>query len=235
MRFERLLKVPRSARTIQVIVNLPEASAHPVQEPAKRTLRNRIWAISKVAVPVIVSVVAIVISALSLNEQRQADIAAATANQRQGARAVTYLQKPRSDWSTVPVLVENLSNAPAAAPTLYIEADTSSHVGYPNFASFSLPLNDIPACTSAIINVGPVAIAVLHLSKAALVNGNGINVSFMTFSDSSGLYWEYSKGLDQNGNLRPGLQQIGSPPASRITAGTASSHNLSYKPASGCA
>lgn len=237
VKFERLLKVPRSARTIQVIVNIPEAPAPSVQEPAKRTLRNRIWAISKVAAPVIASAAAIVISVLSLHEQRQTDIAAATAEQRQEAEGVTYVQEPgSSSGSSIPVLVENLSNAPAVAPTLYIEADTlGPATGGPESATFNLRLADIPACSSATINVGPTAISVLNLSKNALATGTYINVSSMTFIDSHDLYWEYGGGFDRDGNPQSQLQQIVSLPASRITVRTQNALELSYKPAAGCA
>lgn len=249
MKFERLLKVPRSARTIQLTINIPETPAppvRPVQEPKKRKLWNRVWVVLKVGGPVIASIVAIIISTLSLQEQRQVDVTTATANQRIEAERVSFLQESSNPGSsTTPVLLENLGTAPVNSVTLYIQVENDQVKIVPvgtrgdgtgtKSTSFSLPLGSIPACSSATVNIRPYVLVVLDLEKSAFANGTFINVSSMTFSDGNGLYWQY------NGQL----QQIASPPVINGTVvyfGTASlwdnyttNLSLSYKSASGCA
>jgi hypothetical protein len=130
--------------------------------------------------------------------------------------------------------VENFSDTPAVAPTLYVEADTDNMtLGDGKSVVFSLPLRDIPPCSSATVNIGPVASGVLRLPQAALKTSD-VNVYAMTFTDSSGLYWEYAEGSDKSGNTQSQLLQIVTPPFSKETAYIASVSDASYKPASGC-
>ena len=138
MKLERLLKVPRSGRTIQLVINVPEPSAQPpvISPPPKLTGWARVWAVLKVAGPAIVSIAAIVISILSLQGQaaanrgmqeanaaaRQANAAAAAASQRRNAEQVSFLTTalPQSPFTSM--LVANHATTPVYEVTVQAEA-----------------------------------------------------------------------------------------------------------------
>lgn len=260
MKFEQLFKVPRSARTIQLVVNVPEASAHsvpppPVKDASVPKIRDRVWSFLKVAGPVIVSMSAIIISIFSLQEQRQADyeqrqvdVAAATASQRQEAERVSFLEEPSlSQATSTLVLLENLSTAPVGVVSLYIRVENVSGIRLAGPVAFYLLLGSMPACSSATINVGPLTVRGLDLPKAIFEHGAFINVSSMIFSDSNGLNWQYNGQLQQVASSSISLSlhvqnnqaqyqlplNVGALGGAGVM--TVSGVNPIYKPANGCA
>jgi hypothetical protein len=233
MNFNRLLKVPRSTRTIHLVINIPETPAHSVAAPSAEDLPqgrpwNRILAASKVAGPIIASAAAIIISIFSLLEQNQVYVAMATASQRQEAERVSFVQEPSTNpRSSTPVLLENLGTLPVDTVSLYVVVETYNKLAE-NFYDWNLPLLDIPACSSATINVSPAAISAAHLPASASTDRIAIYVNTLDFRDSNDLYWQYTGYNDNDGQL----QQIASPSGSGlIYSGTI---KPSYKSASGC-
>jgi hypothetical protein len=138
VKLERLLKVPRSGRTIHIVINVPESSAPPavISSPPKPTRSARTWAVLKVAGPATVATAAIIISILSLQGQgsanrdlqqanaaaQQANATAATSRQRQGAEHVSFLQNPLRHPPFTSLLVENLATTPVYNATFQVQA-----------------------------------------------------------------------------------------------------------------
>jgi hypothetical protein len=203
----------------------PEPPVRSDQEPARRTPWNRIWAVTKVAGPVIASIAALVISLLSLYEQRQADSAAAAASQLQEAARISYVQQYESSTADVPVLIDNFSAAPVAMSFLDIETTKVSAATGDTIVSFALRLGPIPACSSGTLNVGPIAMSQLKIPSSSSPTGPLVTVSSMIFNDTQGSHWQYSGGSGQ-------LQQVASLPANPM--GWAAAQNISWKSSSGC-
>src|SRR5260221_8167420 len=146
VKLERLLKVPRSTRTINLVISIPEPPQPPaiIAPPPKLSGWAGTWAVLKVAGPATVATAAIIISILSLQEQgsanrdlqqasvaaNQANAAAAAARERQNAERVSFLQNalPRPPFTYL--LVENLATSPVYDVTFQLEAIVStSHAG----------------------------------------------------------------------------------------------------------
>lgn len=238
MKLERLLKVPRSARTVQLVINVPES---PVQSSTaavrpKPTYWARIWTFLKVAGPAFVAATALIISVLSLREQSSVDQAAATAGQRQNAERVSFLDNGISSPGSV--LIENLSPNPIYNDVLSTAIlHVFQHVpnGGPIGIGVAISLGDIPPCSSGIVNL--ISIETKALQSLFLtwnpsglriptpkiqISGNEIFVQSMSFADSNGLDWQDSSagGLEQLTSLPKYTQQW------RVQA--------VYTPATGC-
>lgn len=138
MKLERLLQVPRSSRTIEVVINIPDhpAAPSPTATASKPSGRARAWAILKIAGPTVASITALVISVLALlgqmsanRKQQQADTAAQQANaaasaasQRQAAGQVSFLQGASSYSPFTSLLVENRGVTPIYNVTFQVQA-----------------------------------------------------------------------------------------------------------------
>jgi type II secretory pathway pseudopilin PulG len=215
-KFERLLKVPRSSRTIQLVINIPEASTPLAVTPVavKPSRRARAWVVLKVAGPSTVAIAAIVISIMSLQGQaaanrdleqsnaaaQQANAAAASARIRQEAEQVSFLQNelPRPPFTSL--TVENLATTPIYEVTFQVDATANIiPTGRNGFLTKTLTiwLGNIPACSSATVSIVPGVTAALA-KKAGLTtaeigpNPVDVIVDSMSFADSSGIDWQYS-------------------------------------------
>jgi hypothetical protein len=130
VKLKGFLKIPRSGRTIQLVINIPEPSVPKTiavtPHPPKATRRARAWDVLRFAGPSAVSVAAIVISILSLlgqqaanRDMQEANAAAqhanaetAAASQRQNAAQVSFLQTALSQSPFTSMLVENHATTP---------------------------------------------------------------------------------------------------------------------------
>jgi hypothetical protein len=263
MKIERLLKVPRSGRTIQLVINIPEPSAPPAVNPPppKVTGWARVWAVLKVAGPATVATAAIVISLFSLQGQaaadrdlqeanaaaRQANAASVAASQRQDAEQVSFLQTalPQSPFTSM--LVANHATTPVYNVTFQVEATVfTSLIGAPKglkgyiaalvggkgylTREFTFWLGDMPACSSGtVVNIVTAATAAMLDNArlpAAVIGANpvAVNVTSMSFADSSGTAWQYS-GLGT-------LQKLDHVPANTYFPNAYLAAN--YKDAVGC-
>lgn len=232
VKLERLLKIPRSARTIQLVINIPESSAKapPVLAPAKVTRWGRIWTFLKVAGPASVATAALIISLLSLRAQNSANQAAVTAAQEQDAGKVSFLDNGIPSPGSV--MIENLSHSPTYDATLlatvYIPLKTPISNGYVGI-SMAFSLNDIPACSSGIANLIPVAtkaaqsLGLFKPSPGHSISASNMLVQSMYFADANGLDWDYSSVGK--------LEKLTSLPK---FAYDVSSVQVVYSPATGC-
>jgi hypothetical protein len=221
VKLERLLKIPRSARTIQLVINIPESSPRStVSAPLpKPTGWARAWAILKVAGPATVAIAAIVISVLSLQRQdatnrdlqqanaaaRQVEVAAAAANERRNAEQVSFLETMLRKPPSVSMVVENRATTPVYNVTFQVEVSAFTPlIGAPKTGGkghlskeFIFWLGNIPACSSGTVsNLVTAAIAAMKKTKlaAAVIGTNpvGVYVDWMSFADSSSVAWRYS-------------------------------------------
>lgn len=263
MKLERLLKVPRSSRTIQLVINIPEPPAPPaaISPPPKPRGWARAWTVLKVAGPATVAIAAIVISILSLQRQgaanrdlqaanaaaRQANAEAAAASQRRDAEQVSFLQTSLPQAPFASMLVENHATTPVYQVTIQVETtvftsltgtrnDIKAYIaalaggkGYLR-KEFTFYLGDIPACSSGtVVNLVTAATAAMldntRLAPAVIgSNPVAVNVTSMSFADSSGVAWQYS-GLE-------GLRKLEHVPASTYFPNAYVATN--FKDAVGC-
>lgn len=237
VKLERLVKVPRPTRTVQLVINIPESAVLPTapSAPSKPKRHTRIWAFLKVAGPVIASAAAIVISVLALREQSSADqaqqranAAAAAASQRQEAEQVSYLENYTTKPPFISVLVENLSSTPITDVTFQIEI--TAHLTSKGFVTkgYNLLLSSIPACSSGMAGIVPTAEAAMleetKLKASQMESAPAVLVLSMSFVDGGGNEWQYTDGL--------GLKFLSSRPA--IIGPTQGYVPVAYKAASGC-
>jgi hypothetical protein len=205
VKFERLLKVPRSGRTIHLVINIPEPMAV-VTPPLKPTRRARIWAVLKVAGPSSVAIAAIIISILSLQgqraatrEQQRADAAAAAARERHEAQQVSFLQVHIPEPPYNSLRVENFGVNPVYDVTFQVNAFSARSVRSSSFLArtFTVWLGNIPSCSSGTIDMTAAVLAGLHkmtglslgLLRARIF---AAEVNWMAFADSNGGDWQYT-------------------------------------------
>ena len=220
VKFERLLKVPRSARTIQLVINIPDAPAHPPTISAKLTRQARVWSFLKIAGPALVATVAIIISILSFREQSFTDQTQHQSAQREEAEQVTFVSSAASDY----IQVENLGTTPAYSAELEVNADSSY-----GFRTYFLDLGSIPPCSTGMVSIPIIekfAAGQLAEKKSSSKEIIVMPVS-MYFSDANSIGWIYSGEIQ-------GLQQW-YPPRAFPTPITVLPGVVSYKAASSCA
>jgi hypothetical protein len=211
-RIEQILKVPIFFRTIHLVVNIPTPlnpqDSAPTQVAQKVSLRARTWRILKTFGPVAASIVAITISVLTLQEQRQFDETAALAGQRQEAERVSFLQESSSTGSTASgsVLIENLSSSPANSVILVTEVTNSKGEVVSPVQILEFSIASIPACSSGTLDISPlVPLALAKLDKKTSGNGDSALVYAMDFLQD-GLSWQYNGQLVQlASNIRAAL------------------------------
>jgi hypothetical protein len=108
VKLKQLLKVPRSSRTIELVINIPDHTAPPTPAATAPKPKDwaRAWAVLKAAGPTTASIAALVISILALRGQmsanqeqqqanktaQQANATASAASQRRAAGQVSFLQ-----------------------------------------------------------------------------------------------------------------------------------------------
>jgi hypothetical protein len=192
--------------------------------------------------PVVASIAAIAISILALLEQRSVDVGQAVASQRQEAEQVSFLQETSPTGSDDLVVVANLGTGPAHFPILLvlIGSDVSpgnSKETKTELVDVHLNLNDIPACSTATIDINQTikkGAQNQNLKAPLLVNPAlqfPVFVESLTFADSNGLIWTYFSdgGLQQQ--PKDEFQQ-------EINSSSSSSYlivaHINYKPANGC-
>ena len=180
--------------------------------PVQSRSRIGAWTRTTVLVPIVVSVVAIVISVLAYVDQHHTDsatlAAAALAAEQQYARQVAFWV---NDGQGVPVpvlMVENLGSAPIANAELTLRITLPSTV--PNaYAEQSFDLGVIPPCT-----ISSTVMTSLHgpfgESGASLYSTDPLFQfdSWLNFTDSAGQSWQ----RNGDGSLRE-LASIAAMPA----------------------
>ena len=128
------------------------------QAPPRGSARgNRFWTIAVTAVPILISVVALIVAVLSYQDQHSADIAAATASEAANANLVSF-------WTpnVHEVVVENLGQTPVFNVTLnfgdVLEVISSSPpLSQLKISELGLPadIGTLPPCSVATINTDP--------------------------------------------------------------------------------
>jgi hypothetical protein len=221
VRLERLLKVPRAARTIHLVINIPEPATPPVvvPTPPKPTAWARIWAVLKIAGPASVATAAIIIALLSLHEQDSANRDQQLANkaaegsiERHDAEQVSFLQDFNSQSPPFGTLtVQNRGATPIYAVTFQVEIGTDNSANKFVTKTFVTWLGTVPACSSGTVNIASAAVNLMKevpsLKKVQIrANGIGIVADSMGFIDSNGLGWQYSSaGFLQQSQAAPEL------------------------------
>lgn len=236
MELKKLLKVPRSARTVAITIVVPESSqptSAPVSNTSKPAGWHRTWDVLKIAVPTAGSIVAIVISVLALGEQKSADQYQQQTNQREAASLVSFLQTYTNNETMVQV--ENLGTSTISDPSLFVDADgyfpssNRNSKGQWQLKIIDLNLSDIPPCSSTAINVYQ-AIDKFTTKEAPPFSKlrSGMTAVWINFTDGSGLHWRYLS----TGGLQPlTISQFYSDPWVYAAWDT----SITYQTASGCA
>ena len=256
-RFSQRLKVPRFARTIEIVINMPEAApAHAL--PPKPTRWSRVKGVGKVLGGALVgftSIAAIIVASMALSEQKSADReqrqvneTQAAASQRQQVSQVTYVQEG-SQVPRVLVVMENLGTSPAYSPILILRFEgwvyPDGHQKakpYPVVGTFSVVLNNMTACSSSTINLGPTIVHDIETDKSIwppevplklteLESPTlGTSVIGMLFGDGSGRIWQYSAGdgLDVVSSVQEAEEEEG------VELSSTGYLTANYKPTSGC-
>jgi hypothetical protein len=203
--YRKLLRLPRSSRAIQLVVNLPEsppavAPLSPPPTPPKPSGRARVWAIAKVAGPAAASLAALIISlAAYLNqqsansEQHQVDQAAAILNQEQQAGKVYFFMDTPVPLSSI-LTVENTSTSPVYELMFLIDFEgPNARRSKLTSQTMTLDLETMPSCAVATINLDTyISQALDELYKTTgpmqikIVYGSPV----MSFQDNHGLFWE---------------------------------------------
>jgi hypothetical protein len=255
VKLERLLKVPRSGRTIQLVINIPEPPAPPAMTtpPPQLTGWARAWAVLKVAGPATVATAAIIISILSLQRQgsanrdlqeanaitQQENSAAGATRQRQDAEKVSFLQNALPPPPFTFLLVENLCITPIYNVTFQVEASiligltvgANGRLKYTGFESktFTFWLGNIPACSSGTASVVPAVVATLMKNK--------VKLTALQITGEIGIITDWMSFADSNGvawrySGIGGLQQLQYLPANTYTPN--GYMGATYKDAVGC-
>jgi hypothetical protein len=241
---KKLLKVPRSARTIAITIVVPEM-AHPSPAPAleqpKLTGWGRVWAVTRITGPAVVSIVAVIISILAFAEQKSADQDQQQVSQRQAAAQVSFLQEDSNPTGANTLVIKNLGANVIYSPVLSVDVswyiDVTKNSAQVKTVTVELYLTTMPACSFAVINLDKTMQQPVWKTQAGtsvpvtlpeMAPIPSILVQAMTFTDSDGLSWQYLNG--------GGLQQVAAPPLSAFysSTGLGGSADPSYKTASGC-
>lgn len=218
------VKMPLFSRTVEIVINMPEAAQSTSADtpPPKPARWSRIKGAGKVlggAIVASTSIAAIIVASMALSEQTSADRAQQQANamqaaagQRQQVSQVSYVQEG-SEMPRVPVVIENLGTSPAYSPMLIVQFQgwvypdrQRKERPSPVLGTFSIVLNNMPACSSSTINIGPTIVRDIEATKSMwppaisfkpseLVSPSlGTSVIGMLFSDGSGRIWQFSDG-----------------------------------------
>jgi hypothetical protein len=146
-----------------------------------------------VAVPIVISIVALVVSYRAYDDQHAADQAATTSSEQQYARMVSVWQWGETMNKAGYISVQNLSPA-AVSEVMIFTNDSKSQAG------LSIPLGDIPPCEIATSNLRPVMKAEgVHQPWWDVVNGSGVE-----FIDGNGVAWT----RNPDGNLSRGYNVV---------------------------
>jgi hypothetical protein len=249
-KLRKRMKVPRFARHVEIVINVPEpvpavqSVPAPTPQPPKPPGWGRAWSVTKVLGPALASVIAIVISVAAFMEQRSADQSQASASQRQEAEQISILQEGGPQASKTVVLIENLGTSPAYSPVIsFLIAGytlTSESRDKPIYVveEVYVALNPIPACSFATVDFTQailmqiedgIGIRAIQPSSEPTMTGQEIS-SLISMADAESVYfslnnmnWEYSQAL--------GLAPITSQDYPIASLGYASAN---YKPATGC-
>lgn len=207
VRFERLPKIPRSARTIELVINIPDApvSSPPAPSPTKPpppSRRARVWAFLKVAGPVVVAVAALVISILGYTDQHGANALAATASERQDAEKVSFISVNPSVSGSISA--QNLSDTQIheiifAVSVYSVVYDDHLRVPAPHFYEFVLvELPDLPGCSTSTLDLLAAMTSTLRSAIPSTnpfyeqISSADMTVNGMFFTDVNGLQWQLS-------------------------------------------
>lgn len=254
------VKVPRFARTVEIIVNIPDAPqptpAHaPPPEPSWWSRAKGAGKVLGGTIVGLTSIAAIIVASMALSEQTSADLeqqqvneAQAAASQRQQVSQVTYVQEG-SQVPRVPVVMENLGTSPAYSPILIIQFEgwvypygRKGAKFYPVVGTFSIILNNMPACSSSTVNLGPIIVHDIEIDKSMwppevplklteLESPTlGASVTGMLFGDGSGRIWQYSAG--DGLQVVPSVQEAEEEDGLELS--TSGYLTATYKSTSGC-
>jgi hypothetical protein len=208
----RLQTAQRANRRVQrFVINVPSptvvvAPAPAAPKPPSPSFTARLWYIAKTLGPAIVAVAALVISLAALlnqrtanNVQREADQAAAAANQRQWAERVSFIESSKQAGPYVTVEVQNSSTSPVTNVALTVDAFAAAGpAGRNAFFHVTLLIGNIPACSTGLPDVTAklLAIAGKELGVKLKPNRIGYQISAMYFTDRNGVIWDdQSSGL----------------------------------------
>jgi hypothetical protein len=206
--------VPRTARAIHLVINIPDPVAPPAAEPASAKSWARVWTVLKIAGPVSVSIAAIIIAILSLqaqsfaNQQEQRAGKAVEGNIKgQDAEQVSFLQRSTPKPPYEVLTVENHGSTPVYIVSFQVVVIPITKTGKSVSKLFTVWLGDVPACSSGTIDIAPVAETMIEKSdqlKLAQIRSVGYYVASMHFLDSNGLEWQYtSAGFLQESQAIP--------------------------------
>ena len=234
MKFENLLRLPRSARTLQLVINIPEpavSSAAPSEEP-EQSAWARLWKFLKVLGPVAVSITALIIAVLSLTAQDNANLQQSLTGKAAEApiapsitHQVSFRQGSLPQSYFAHLAISNNSATPAFNVTFQVGISIVAGPEGDAMKAFTLWLGNMPACSSGIADIRSGVIEVMQniVGPNTLrvgVNTLKISVISMSFADSTGAYWQYSAigGLHQIGNIGPDASLPGAAPMNYIQA-----------------
>jgi hypothetical protein len=170
----------RAARVVIIQREPPKPDLREPPEP----VRHVTWA---KATPIVISVIALLISALGYREQHSTDTAAAVAARQQYARLVSaWLTREPS--GPVLLTVQNLGKAPAVAPFVHlVDPGPDGQLKY----SVILSMDDIPPCSVRNIELSRSTLRQLG-GAADPYNINDIYIAVQDFSfvDANGILWD---------------------------------------------
>jgi hypothetical protein len=207
--YRKPVRIPRSARTVQLVVNLPEPRPserpQPPQDPSKRSAWGRLWAIAKVAGPVCASLAALFIAIAALrsqdaavSEQRKVDRAAAAASQLEQAEKVYFIVEdpaaPLASPQAGALVVQNASTSPVDELTFYVVFTAPGAHGVTTGQSLTLDMETMPSCARMSFNIEDYIAQALRQAQGGprpqiKLVWAGLS---MSFSDNSGQFWQES-------------------------------------------
>jgi hypothetical protein len=222
----RLLKLPRSARTIQLVINIPEAASTSPLAPTSTAKRKRPkgWGLviatfkspgsALAALASIASVAALVVSIFALNSQNTANSSQQSVNRlaieqaiQQQAQHVSFTveNSPHTDFGVLSV--QNTSSSPISDVAFgglldYSRGSNPTVTKVPMWFS----LGDLGACQISSINLDKVIesfiVRRIHPNIRQYPYGYGLigleNMA-LSFTDRNAISWEYPqyKALQQ--------------------------------------
>jgi hypothetical protein len=135
--------------SMQPVITVPPPTVI-VQQPSvtpapKPTAASRIWSAAKIAVPVVASTAALLLSLLTYNDQHEVDQTAAVAALRHDAAQVSFTsQVTPGPRSSIAVTIVNSSTSLISFASIIVNAadvDPTDHVPGPVLKTFTLELD----------------------------------------------------------------------------------------------
>lgn len=220
--------------SMQPVINLPPPTVivqqPPVTPAPKPTPASRIWSVAKVAVPVVVSVAALLISLLTYIDQHEVDQTAAAATLRHDAEQVSFTsQVRRGPPPSIAVTVVNSSTSLISFASILVHAadiDPADHVSGPLLKAFTLELGQIPPCSTGVVDANSVLAKLMKVPQSS-ADHITYTPDSMTFMDRYGQIWTTLN----TGVLEPASTTA---EANLLTVRPANYVSVRFSPAQGC-